>query len=128
MNAARHPTTTHVRGKDVDLAYFQTDGASNDHILCGDGSDTTNNGRPGQYNDGYFCTTDDNDVPRQVWFTAKLAESPWYRVIGIDQTLAKPFTEEATRCSSRKRSPAASFSAWATARRVAGSFTTTPFT
>jgi hypothetical protein len=95
----RHPTSTHVRGKDIDLAYFQSDGRSNGQIICGDGSDNNPNGRPGQFNDGYFCTTDRNvvDVRRQVWFMAKLAESHRYRVLGIDQTLVEPFEKEARR-------------------------------
>ncbi len=105
VGSPRHPTTTHVRGKDGDIAYFQSDADGSQYeIICGDGTDTNGNGVAGRYNDGYFCTTNDNvvDVPRQVWFMAKLAESPYYRVIGIDQTLAKPFTDEAQRLLDNK--------------------------
>jgi hypothetical protein len=99
VNQPRHPTTTHVKGRDIDIGYYQNDGKSNYGIICGDGTDTNWNGQPGKYNDGYFCTTNQNvvDVPRHVWFMAKLAESPLYRVIGIDQTLVQPFRDEAKR-------------------------------
>jgi hypothetical protein len=91
----RHPTSTH-HGDDMDLAYYQTDGANNMQIICGDGSDTNGNGRPGTYNDGYFCTTEVNiiDWPRQAYWFAKLASTPLVRVFGIDETLDDDFTRE----------------------------------
>lgn len=97
VGSPRHPATTHVRGKDVDVAYYQTDGKSDPQIICGDGSDNNNNGVRGRYNDGYFCTTQQNivDVPRHMWFMAKLAESPRFRVVGVDQTLVPAFKAEA---------------------------------
>ncbi len=93
---ARHPTSTH-RGDDIDVAYFQTDGMNDPQIICGDGSDNNNNGRVGRHNDGYFCTTQANiiDWPRQLWWFAKLAESPLVRVTGIDQTLTDDFQKGA---------------------------------
>ena len=93
VGAPRHMTTTHT-GNDVDISYYQTDGANDIQIVCGDGSDTNGNGTPGRYNDGYFCTTDANivDWEREVWFFAKMADSPLVRVFGIDQTMPAKFT------------------------------------
>jgi hypothetical protein len=92
VGSPRHPTTTH-RGNDIDVAYYQTDNQNDPQIICGDGSDNNNNGQPGTYNDGYFCTTETNivDWPRELWWFAKLADSPLVRVFGIDQTLADDF-------------------------------------
>ncbi|MBS1149788.1 MAG: hypothetical protein H6Q89_1486, partial [Myxococcaceae bacterium] len=97
VGSPRHPTTTHVRGNDVDVAYFQNDGKSNYQIICGPGTDTNGNGSGGTYNDGQFCTTNTNvvDIAREVFFLAKLAESPDFRVVGVDQTLAAPFRAQA---------------------------------
>ncbi len=88
----RHPTSTHT-GNDMDLAYYQTDGTNNPQIICGDGSDRNGNGRMGMYNDGYFCTTEDNiiDWEREAYWFAKLASTPLVRVFGIDQTLVDDF-------------------------------------
>jgi hypothetical protein len=85
----RHPDTTH-RGDDIDTAYYQTDGDNNPQIICGDGSDTNYNGRPGRYNDGYFCTTEDNivDIEQERQFIELLNMTGSLRVIGIDETLA----------------------------------------
>lgn len=94
----RHPTTTH-RGSDMDLAYYQTDGINDGQIVCGDGSDTNGNGRPGRYNDGYFCTTEDNivDWPREAYWFAMLASTPLVRVFGIDRTMPDDFRAELRR-------------------------------
>lgn len=91
----RHPESTH-RGDDLDIAYYQTDGTNDPQIICGDGSDTNANGRPGTHNDGYFCTTEENivDWPRQAYWFAKLAATPLVRVFGIDETLADDFERE----------------------------------
>lgn len=91
----RHPTSTH-RGDDMDLAYYQTDGTNDPQIICGDGSDRNPNGTPGTYNDGYFCTTEENiiDWPRQAYWFAKLASTPLVRVFGIDETLPDDFERE----------------------------------
>ena len=96
VGAPRHPTTTHT-GSDVDISYYQTDGDNDIQIVCGDGSDTNGNGTPGRYNDGYFCTTDKNivDWDREVWFFAKMADTPLVRVFGIDQTMPAKFTSGA---------------------------------
>jgi hypothetical protein len=113
VNQPRHPTTTHVKGRDVDVAYFQT-GPDNDYrIICGDGTDRNGNGRKGKFNDGYFCTTDQNvvDVPRQTYFMAMLMGSPLFRVLGIDQTLPDLFFGEVDRMVSAGELPA-----WASAR------------
>lgn len=91
----RHPTSTH-RGSDLDIAYYQTDGSNDPQIICGDGSDDNGNGVEGTYNDGYFCTTEENiiDWPRQAYWFAKLATTPLVRVFGIDETLADDFQRE----------------------------------
>lgn len=93
--APRHPTTTHT-GSDMDLAYYQTDGANEPQIICGDGTDRNGNGSPGRYNDGSFCTTETNiiDWPREAYWFAKLSVTPLVRVFGIDQTLFDDFTRE----------------------------------
>lgn len=90
----RHPTSTH-RGSDMDLAYYQTDGLNDTQIVCGDGSDRNWNGRTGTYNDGYFCTTEENivDWPRQAYWFAMLATTPLVRIFGIDQTMPDDFRE-----------------------------------
>jgi hypothetical protein len=92
VGRARHPTSTH-RGSDLDIAYYQTDGSNNPQIICGDGSDRNPNGRPGTYNDGYFCTTETNiiDWERQAFFFAKMSSNPMVRVFGVDQTLPDDF-------------------------------------
>ncbi len=95
VGSPRHPTTTHT-GNDMDLAYYQTDGANEPQIICGDGSDRNGNGSPGTYNDGYFCTTETNivDWARQAYWFAKLASTPLVRVFGVDQTLDDDFRRE----------------------------------
>jgi len=92
----RHPTSTH-RGNDLDIAYWQTDGANNYQIICGDGSDTNGNGRSGRYNDGYFCTTESNvvDFEQQTRFLALMATHPGLRVTGVDETLDEEILDEA---------------------------------
>jgi hypothetical protein len=79
----RHPESTHDQGGNIDIAYYQTDGANNAEIVCNDGS---------VHNDG-FCSpaaTDKHkvDLPRQAFFMAKLFASSRLRVIGVDQVLA----------------------------------------
>jgi len=86
----RHPEGSTHTGNDIDTAYYQTDGDNDPQIICGDGSDTNYNGRPGRYNDGYFCTTDDNivDIEQQRQFFDLLNTCGFLRVAGIDETLA----------------------------------------
>lgn len=88
MGRARHPESTH-RGNDLDVAYFQTDGANNPQIICGDGSDRNGNGSPGRFNNGYYCTTDDNivDLEREAYFLAMMSRSDLVRVFGVDWKL-----------------------------------------
>ena len=92
----RHDDSTH-RGTDLDTAYFQTDGTNDPTIVCGDGSDNNGNGRPGRYNDGYFCTTETNivDWERQVAWMALMAIHPDWRVVGVDQTMVDAINTEA---------------------------------
>jgi hypothetical protein len=115
VKAPRHPTTTHVNGHDIDVAYYQTDGDNNAQIICGDGSDQNANGRQGKYNDGYFCTTSTSivDWDRQVWFLAKLFESNKARVFGIDQMLVRSLEQKVNEYAARgeiSRAVAESFS------------------
>jgi hypothetical protein len=91
----RHPDGTHT-GNDMDLAYFTTDGSNDGDIVCGDGTDDNYNAEPGEFNDGYFCTTEENIVnwgPQAYWF-AKLASNPRVRVFGVDETLVDDFERE----------------------------------
>jgi hypothetical protein len=96
VRSPRHPTTTHVNGRDCDIAYYSTLEDNDYRIICGDGSDRNGNGRKGKYNDGYFCTTKQNvvDMKKQVYFLGLLASHPLFRVVGVDQTLADPIYEE----------------------------------
>jgi hypothetical protein len=98
VGTLRHPSSTH-RGEDVDVAYYQTDGANNYQIICGDGSDHNSNGVPATYNDGYFCTTETNivNVEQEVWFLSLMAQHPDWRVVGIDETLEDDFIDEVER-------------------------------
>lgn len=98
VGSLRHGSTTHT-GNDMDIAYFQTDGANNYQIVCGDGSDENGNGEMGRYNDGSFCTTDMNivDWEREGYWFAKLAESPLTRVFGLDQTFPDDILAQAQR-------------------------------
>lgn len=87
----RHPQSTHDQGGNIDIAYFQTDGANDGEIVCGDGA---------KHADG-FCTTAAKtkhivDLPRQAFFMAKLFASPRTRVVGTDTVLA-PLIADAAR-------------------------------
>jgi hypothetical protein len=78
----RHPASTHDEGGNIDVAYYQTDGENNGGVVC-DGNGGSNN--------GYYCTSVANhivDLPRTAYFLAKLADSPRFRVVGVDQLLA----------------------------------------
>lgn len=99
FNRPRHPTTTHVNGRDCDIAYYQTLPDNDYRIICGDGTDKNGNGQAGKYNDGYFCTTDKNvvDFVKQTQFVSLLMAHPQFRVLGIDQTLPQQFYDEAYR-------------------------------
>jgi hypothetical protein len=94
---ARHPLDAHINGHDADIAYYSTLADNDIRIICGDGSDTGDNGEPGKYNDGLFCTTQENviDWPRQAYFLAKMTDNPLYHVTGIDVTLPKQFLDAA---------------------------------
>jgi len=77
VDSLRHPEGTHVYGNDIDIAYYQT------------GDD--NLGRAVCPNDGYFCTGAANllDATRTAFFMARLVESPYIRVIGVDPEIAE---------------------------------------
>lgn len=92
VNSLRHASTTH-RGDDLDIAYYQTDGSNNPQIVCGDGTDRNANGRTGRFNDGYFCTSNQNivDWEREAYFFGIMATTSLVRVFGIDQTMPEQF-------------------------------------
>ena len=79
----RHPEGTHIEGNDIDIAYYQT------------GED--NLGRSVCDNDGYYCTSapDILDARRSAFFIAKLMESPYLRVIGVDTMIATQLKDAA---------------------------------
>ncbi|MEE2750104.1 MAG: hypothetical protein VX519_01635 [Myxococcota bacterium] len=72
----RHPEGTHVNGNDIDIAYYQTVSNNLGRTVCPD--------------DGYFCTSEPHilDARRSAFFIAKLMESPYLRVIGVDPMIA----------------------------------------
>jgi len=72
----RHPEGTHVNGNDIDIAYYQTVSDNLGRTVCPD--------------DGYFCTSEPHilDAHRSAFFIAKLMESPYLRVIGVDPYIA----------------------------------------
>lgn len=82
VGAPRHPKTTHDKGGNIDIAYFQTDGANDAQIICGDGS---------EHEDGWCspaaAQTHIVDLPRQAYFMAKLYSSKRTRVIGVDEII-----------------------------------------
>jgi len=73
----RHPEGTHVYGNDIDIAYYQTGSDNLGRVVC-------------PSNDGYFCTGDPTllDARRTAFFIARLMESPYLRVIGVDPKIA----------------------------------------
>ncbi|WP_437597906.1 hypothetical protein WMF28_34960 [Sorangium sp. So ce590] len=81
----RHPESTHDQGGNIDIAYFQTDGANDGEIICGDGS---------KHEDGYCSSAAKRkhfvDLERQAFFMARLFRSARTRVIGVDKIIA-PF-------------------------------------
>ncbi len=95
---ARHPDGTHD-GSDLDIAYYQTDGVNDAQIICGDGSDRNENGTRGQFNDGRFCTTEQNivDLEQQVYFMALMAYHGGWRIVGVDTTVADDIEREVDR-------------------------------
>lgn len=82
VGAPRHDKTTHDKGGNIDMAYFQTDGANNGQIICGDGS---------EHADGYCSPAAAQshivDLPREAYFMAQLYSSPRTRVIGVDKVI-----------------------------------------
>jgi hypothetical protein len=98
----RHPASTHDQGGNIDIAYYTTLASNGTlsyneaRIIC-----DANQGS----NDGAFCTSAATtnhvvDLPRQVYFMAKLFESSRLRVIGADQVIAPLLQQEAARQAS----------------------------
>ncbi|MSP59738.1 MAG: hypothetical protein EXR72_05240 [Myxococcales bacterium] len=104
----RHPTTTHVNGRDCDIAYYQTLPDNDYRIICGDGTDHNGNGQKGKFNDGYFCTTTKNvvNMAQQVWFLALLMSHPLFRVVGVDEKLVDALFAQAEKYVAAKELPA----------------------
>jgi hypothetical protein len=99
VDAPRHPESTHDQGSNIDLAYYTTlvtDGLlpyNRTRIICDPDEGS---------NDGAFCTpgaagTHVVDLARQVYFLARLFESPRLRVIGVDQVIGPLLRQEADR-------------------------------
>ena len=77
----RHPETTHDEGGNIDIAYYQKNGENSGKVVCAPNGGAT---------DGYFCTSTTNhivDLPRTAYFLAILADSPRFRVAGVDKLL-----------------------------------------
>lgn len=74
----RHPQGTHVRGNDIDVAYYQTGDDNGGRAVC-------------PRNDGYFCTGEPTllDARRTAFFLSRLLEHPRTRVIGVDPEVAE---------------------------------------
>jgi hypothetical protein len=100
VNDPRHPESTHDQGGNIDIAYYTTLASNGTleyneaRIICGP-TERSNT-------DGYYCTSGATtqhvvDLPRQVYFMAKLFESSRVRVIGVDQIIAPLLQAEATR-------------------------------
>jgi hypothetical protein len=85
VGTPRHPKSTHDQGGNIDIAYFQRDGANNGQIICGDGS---------KHADGWCSPAAAQkhivDLPRQAYFMAQLYSSARTRVVGVDKVIA-PF-------------------------------------
>jgi len=82
----RHCRTCHDEGGNIDLAYFATDGNNYVKTICGPGGTNVTA-------DGMQCTSaakDEHivDLERQVFFMARLFDSPRMRAIGIDPVIA----------------------------------------
>ncbi len=80
----RHPSGTHINGNDIDIAYYQNDGANNGEVVC-------------PSNDGRFCTgaATKLDAERTAYFLAKLAIHPETRVIGVDPVVGEDVMDAA---------------------------------
>ena len=79
----RHPANCHDEGASIDIAYFQSDGANDFCVVCGDGSTIVDDYCTEQAAQTHFV-----DLPRQAFFMAKLFANPRVRVIGVDEILA----------------------------------------
>ncbi|MGK4002183.1 hypothetical protein WMF31_06130 [Sorangium sp. So ce1036] len=91
----RHPKSTHDQGGNIDIAYFQTDGANNAEIICGDGSKHED-----QYCSSAARRSHVVDLERQAFFMARLFRSPRTRVVGVDKVIA-PFLSQTAAALSR---------------------------
>ena len=82
----RHCRTCHDEGGNIDLAYFATDGNNHVKTICGPGGENVTA-------DGMQCTSAAKtehivDLERQVFFMARLFDSPRMRAIGVDPVIA----------------------------------------
>ncbi|MBI4508272.1 MAG: hypothetical protein HY698_01465 [Deltaproteobacteria bacterium] len=95
----RHPESTHDQGGNIDIAYYTTLASNGTlsyneaRVIC-DANEESNNGS--------FCSSSASrnhvvDLPRQVYFMAKLFESNRLRVIGVDKVIAPLLQQEARR-------------------------------
>jgi len=80
----RHPSGTHVNGNDMDVAYYQNDGANNGDIVC-------------PSHNGQFCTGPATllDAERTAYFLAQIFLHPDLRIVGVDPVVADDVIEAA---------------------------------
>jgi hypothetical protein len=95
----RHPKSTHDQGGNADIAYYTTLAArgaieyNEARIVC----DAAEGSNDGSYCDAGAAQTHVVDLPRQVYFMAKLYDHPRVRVIGADQVIGPLLEKEAER-------------------------------
>jgi hypothetical protein len=99
VNDPRHPESTHDQGGNIDIAYYTTLASEGSlayneaRIIC----DANEGNQDGSYCNASAAQTHVVDLPRQVYFMAKLFESPRARVIGADRVIAPLLKTEAAR-------------------------------
>jgi len=87
--APRHPRTTHEKGYDIDIAYYQRGSNNRIRAVCptGDGKDAFRCvGRPRSL-----------DARRTALFIGTVFESERVRIVGVDGKVARPVIEELER-------------------------------
>lgn len=95
----RHPESTHDQGGNIDIAYYTTLASAGSlayneaRVIC----DANEGNENGSFCNASAAQTHVVDLPRQVYFMAKLFQSPRTRVIGADRVIAPLLVTEAAR-------------------------------